>query len=78
MECHCSDRNNQLSGGFLTNKDGNRLQLGEFKVTPDKRVGEYGISPTNVFMNDALLGAPAFDGMPSGEPQVFGADDSAE
>jgi len=71
-EFMCSDRNNQLSYGYLTRKDGLGLLLGgnQTLATPNKRIAP-GISPAGTFKNDALLGAPAFDGAAGGEPEAF-------
>lgn len=71
-EFMCSDRNNQLSYGYLTNKEGVGLLLGgnQTLATPNKRLMP-GISPAGTFKNDGLLGAPAFDGAAGGEPEVF-------
>lgn len=73
-EFMCSDRNNQLSYGYLTKKDGIGLLLGgnQTLATPNKRIMP-GISPAGTFKNDPLLGAPAFDGAAGGEPEVFEA-----
>jgi hypothetical protein len=73
-EFMCSDRNNQLSYGWLTRRDGTGLMLGgnQTLATPNKRLAP-GISPSGTFKNDALLGAPAFDGAAGGEPQVWEA-----
>ena len=71
-EVMCSDRNNQLSGGYVSNKDGIGILLGGNQTlgTPIKRIASQ-ISPAGTFKNDALLGAPAFDGAAGGEPNVF-------
>jgi hypothetical protein len=69
-EFHCSDRNNQLTYGYLTSSQGLGLMIGgnQTLATPNKRVGAREISPSGTFRNDALLGAPAFDGAAGGEP----------
>jgi hypothetical protein len=71
-EFMCSDRNNQLSYGYVINKDGIGLLLGgnQTLATPIKRIS-CGISPSGAFKNDRLLGAPAFDGVAGGEPEVW-------
>ncbi|MHB9134708.1 MAG: hypothetical protein ACYDBB_26855 [Armatimonadota bacterium] len=71
-ETQCGDRNNQLSYGYSTNKDGIGVLLGgnQTLATPIKRVVSH-ISPSGTFKNDALLGAPAFDGATGGEPEVI-------
>ncbi|NOY79547.1 MAG: hypothetical protein GXP31_00945 [Kiritimatiellaeota bacterium] len=71
-EFMCSDRNNQLSYGYVTATDGVGLLLGgnQSLATPFKRIAG-GISPAGTFKNDPLLGAPAFDGAAGGEPQVW-------
>lgn len=71
-EFMCADRNNQLSYGYLTRQDGTGLMLGgnQTLATPNKRLAP-GISPSGTFKNDALLGAPAFDGGAGGEPEVW-------
>ena len=71
-EFMCSDRNNQLSYGYLTNREGYGMMLGGNQTlgTPIKRLG-CGVSPSGTFRNDALLGAPAFDGAAGGEPEVW-------
>ncbi|MCY3017842.1 MAG: hypothetical protein NTW87_02260 [Planctomycetota bacterium] len=72
-EFNCADRNNQLSYGYLTSKDGYGLLLGgnQRLATPNKRVDGREISPSGTFKNDGLLGAPAFDGAAGGEPAFF-------
>ncbi|MGD0090096.1 MAG: hypothetical protein ABSE73_09260 [Planctomycetota bacterium] len=72
-EFNCSDRNNQLSYGYLTSKDGYGLMLGgnQRLATPNKRLDGREISPSGTFKNDSLLGAPAFDGAAGGEPAFF-------
>ena len=71
-EFMCADRNNQLSYGYVIRKDGTGIQLGgnQTLATPNKRMAP-GLSPAGTFKNDALLGAPAFDGATGGEPQAF-------
>jgi hypothetical protein len=71
-EFMCGDRNNQLSYGYVINKDGIGLMLGGNQTlgTPIKRIAS-GISPAGTFKNDLLLGAPAFDGAAGGEPEVW-------
>ncbi len=71
-EFMCSDRNNQLSYGYVTAGDGIGLLLGgnQSLATPYKRIAG-GVSPAGTFKNDPLLGAPAFDGAAGGEPQVW-------
>ncbi len=71
-EVMCSDRNNQLSYGWVTRADGTGVLLGgnQSLGTPLKRVASE-ISPAGTFKNDALLGAPAFDGGAGGEPVVI-------
>lgn len=71
-EFMCSDRNNQLSYGYLTNSNGIGLLLGgnQSLATPYKRIAA-GISPSGTFRNDSLLGAPAFDGAAGGDPNVW-------
>ncbi len=71
-EFMCADRNNQLSYGLVPKKDGTGILLGgnQMLATPCKRLGN-NISPSGTFKNDALLGAPAFDGGASGEPFVY-------
>jgi hypothetical protein len=71
-EFMCSDRNNQLSYGYLTNRDGIGLLLGgnQTLATPNKRVAP-SITPAGTFKNDSLLGAPAFDGAAGGEPDMI-------
>jgi hypothetical protein len=71
-EFMCSDRNNQLSYGWLTRKDGIGVLIGgnQSLGTPLKRISSE-VSPSGTFKNDALLGAPAFDGGAGGEPVVI-------
>jgi len=71
-EFMCGDRNNQLSYGYVINKDGIGILLGGNQTlgTPIKRIAS-GISPSGTFRNDRLLGAPAFDGAAGGEPEVW-------
>ncbi|MBM4036901.1 MAG: hypothetical protein FJ290_00175 [Planctomycetes bacterium] len=71
-EFMCSDRNNQLSYGYVVNRDGIGILLGGNQTlgTPIKRIAS-GISPAGTFKNDRLLGAPAFDGAAGGEPEVW-------
>ncbi|OPZ82123.1 MAG: hypothetical protein BWY76_02811 [bacterium ADurb.Bin429] len=71
-EVMCSDRNNQLSYGWVTRVDGTGVMLGgnQSLGTPLKRIASE-ISPAGTFKNDALLGAPAFDGGAGGEPVVI-------
>jgi len=71
-EFMCSDRNNQLSYGYLTRSDGTGLMLGgnQTLATPNKRMAP-SISPAGTFKNDGLLGAPAFDGAAGGEPDMI-------
>jgi len=71
-EFMCGDRNNQLSYGYLTNSKGTGIMLGGNQTlgTPIKRIASQ-ISPSGTFKNDALLGAPAFDGAAGGEPNFF-------
>ena len=68
-EFMCSDRNNQLSYGYSTRQDGTGLLIGgnQTLATPNKRLSPE-ISPSGTFKNDAILGAPAFDGAAGGEP----------
>ncbi|MHB9025768.1 MAG: hypothetical protein ACYC7E_16640 [Armatimonadota bacterium] len=68
-EFQCSDRNNQLTYGYLTNSEGIGIQLGgsQTLATPHKRVMPP-ISPAGIFFADQLLGTPAFDGGASGVP----------
>ena len=73
-EFQCADRNNQLSYGYSSNKNGYGLMIGGNQplATPDKRVSTgSGNSPPGTFKNDQLLGAPAFDGGASGDPDVM-------
>ncbi len=72
-EFNCSDRNNQLSYGYLTNSDGSYIMLGGNQTlsSPNKRVHSGEISPAGTFKNDPHLGAPAFDGATGGEPPFF-------
>jgi len=72
-EFMCSDRNNQLSYGYLTDEHGIGIMTGgnQTLATPNKRVDGGEISPSGTFRNDALLGAPAFDGAAGGDPAVF-------
>lgn len=67
-EFNCGDRDNQLSYGLLTRRDGTSLLIGEAPVTPNKRTPESGCSPEANFTGDPLLGAPAFDGGVGGFP----------
>ena len=69
-ETHCSDRNNQLTGGFQTTRDGYLLLMGgnQQLATPNKRVDSKSMEPAAAFKNDAFLGAPAFDGAAGGDP----------
>ena len=71
-EFMCSDRNNQLTYGYVINKDGIGIMLGgnQTLATPLKRISS-GISPSGTFRNDKLLGVPAFDGAAGGDPEVF-------
>ena len=71
-EFMCSDRNNQLSYGYLTRSDGTGIMIGgnQTLATPNKRLTP-NVSPAGTFKNDALLGAPAFDGAAGGEPDVI-------
>ncbi|HEY3416093.1 MAG TPA: hypothetical protein VGM23_04325 [Armatimonadota bacterium] len=71
-EFMCGDRNNQLSYGYSTRSDGTGVLIGGNQSigTPLKRI-DSGISPSGTFKNDALLGAPAFDGGAGGEPNFF-------
>ncbi|HEY3416480.1 MAG TPA: hypothetical protein VGM23_06325, partial [Armatimonadota bacterium] len=71
-EFQCSDRNNQLSYGMVATKDDIGIMLGgnQSLGTPLKRLGA-DISPSGTFQNDGQLGAPAFDGVASGEPVVI-------
>jgi len=71
-EFMCGDRNNQLSYGYSTRADGTGVLIGgnQSLGTPYKRITN-GISPSGTFKNDALLGAPAFDGGAGGEPNFF-------
>ena len=71
-EVQCADRNNQLSYGYSSDKDGIGTVLGgnQTLATPIKRVATH-ISPSGTFKNDALLGAPAFDGGAGGEPELL-------
>ena len=71
-EFMCSDRNNQLSYGYLTNRNGVGLLLGgnQTLATPNKRVAP-SVTPAGTFKNDGLLGAPAFDGAAGGEPDMI-------
>ncbi|HIE50986.1 MAG TPA: hypothetical protein EYP85_04440 [Armatimonadetes bacterium] len=72
-EFMCSDRNNQLTYGLLRRKDGTGLLLGGNQSLGTPYKGPYGgeISPAGTFRNDRVLGAPAFDGAPGGEPNFF-------
>ncbi len=72
-EFMCSDRNNQLSYGFVPRSDGTFLMLGGNQplATPNKRIAGMAISPSGTFKNDPRLGAPAFDGGAFTEPMVF-------
>lgn len=71
-EFMCGDRNNQLTHGYVVNKDGIGILLGGNQTlgTTIKRIS-CGISPSGTFKNDHLLGAPAFDGAAGGEPEVW-------
>ena len=71
-EFMCGDRNNQLTYGYVINKDGIGILLGGNQTlgTTIKRIS-CGISPSGTFKNDRLLGAPAFDGAAGGEPEVW-------
>ena len=66
-EFNCSDRDNQLGYGMLTRRDGTMLQLYQV-ATPNKRVPDTSCNPAFAFLNDQLLGAPAFDGSANGQP----------
>ncbi len=72
-EFNCADRNNQLTYGMQTTSDGFGLMLGGNQplASPNKRIDGREISPAGTFKNDALLGAPAFDGGTGGEPDFF-------
>lgn len=72
-EFNCSDRNNQLYYGYVTNKDGYGILVGgnQEQSTPNKRVSGREVSPAGSFRNGALLGAPAFDGSANGDPTYF-------
>lgn len=72
-EFNCSDRNNQLSYGYLIDSQGRGIMIGGNQplATPNKRIDDRHISPAGTFKNDALLGAPAFDGGAGGEPPFF-------
>ncbi|MFA6294393.1 MAG: hypothetical protein WC637_21565, partial [Victivallales bacterium] len=72
-EFNCADRNNQLSYGMQTTSDGYGVMVGGNQplATPNKRIDGKEISPAGTFKNDALLGAPAFDGGTGGEPDFF-------
>jgi hypothetical protein len=71
-EFQCSDRNNHLSYGYSTRADGTGVLIGgnQSLGTPLKRVTS-NISPAGTFKNDAVLGAPAFDGGAGGEPEFI-------
>ncbi len=71
-EFMCSDRNNQLSYGYLVRSDGTGILIGgnQCLATPNKRLTP-NVSPAGTFKNDPLLGAPAFDGAAGGEPDVI-------
>ncbi len=71
-EFMCGDRNNQLTYGYVVNKDGIGILLGGNQTlgTTIKRISS-GISPAGTFKNDRLLGAPAFDGAAGGEPEIW-------
>lgn len=71
-EFMCGDRNNQLSYGYQTAADGVGTMLGgnQTLATPNKRIRP-DLSPAGMFKNDALLGAPAFDGAAWGEPYAY-------
>jgi hypothetical protein len=71
-EFMCGDRNNQLTFGYVINKDGIGILLGgnQSLGTTYKRISS-GISPSGAFKNDRLLGAPAFDGAAGGEPEIW-------
>jgi hypothetical protein len=73
-EFMCGDRNNQLTYGYVVNKDGIGILLGGNQTlgTTIKRISS-GISPSGTFKNDRLLGAPAFDGAAGGEPEIWEA-----
>jgi len=73
-EFQCADRNNQLSYGYSTTKEGNGIMIGGNQplATPIKRVSTgSGNSPAGTFKCDQLLGAPAFDGGASGDPDIL-------
>lgn len=73
-EFNCADRNNQLSYGYLSTKDGTGLMIGgnQALASPNKRISSgSGIGPAATFKNDQLLGAPAFDGAATGDPEVI-------
>jgi hypothetical protein len=69
-EFMCTDRNNQLSYGYGTNRAGQGLTVGgnQTLATPIKRADVMFLHPAGAFRNDPRLGAPAFDGAPSGDP----------
>jgi len=72
-EFMCADRNNQLSYGYDTNRQGIGTMTGgnQSLATPFKLIDGGEISPSGTFRNDGLLGAPAFDGAAGGDPAVF-------
>jgi hypothetical protein len=71
-EFMCSDRNNQLTYGYVINQEGIGIMLGGNQTlgTTIKRIS-CGLSPAGAFKNDRLLGAPAFDGSAGGEPEIW-------
>jgi hypothetical protein len=71
-EFMCGDRNNQLTYGYVVNRDDVGILLGGNQTlgTTIKRIAS-GLSPSGAFKNDQLLGAPAFDGAAGGEPEIW-------
>ena len=69
-ECHCADRNNQLSYGYTITKDGFGLGIPDSQclATPYKRIDCKGLAPSGIFKGDLRLGVGAFDGGAGGEP----------
>ncbi|MCC6578890.1 MAG: hypothetical protein IT440_00480 [Phycisphaeraceae bacterium] len=76
QETSCSDRHNQLTGGFTARSQDDTLVLvggNHGLVTPHKRIifrSLWGGGPQGAFDLDAFLGAPAFDGATTGGPEV--------
>jgi hypothetical protein len=69
----CSDRNNQLTYGMVTASDGTGIQLGgnQESAAPNHRLGGDSLILPGLFLNDANLGSPGFDGAAWGHPEAW-------